>query len=244
MFDYPPAKKPRTARLTPDVHIALNIAPTLASDLAHPAEVSQVGRDALVPHPVLHQPRIPSKRPSLILTLLECLEKSRVPTALELLALMDADQPAPDLKYVDVHSELADHGINDALDVHLLPVEYLATFGCLGRDGATCLHQYARKKMLAPLGLLEAKRSDTSSSVVEITKEEMAVKGVAGPVAKRARLCDNDRENAQTIKQEETQEVILRWLEDVRPGEPDIEGVDEVSSSADDDDVATASEEI
>jgi hypothetical protein len=209
MLNYPLAKKPRTACLTPEVYITLNIAPTLASDPACSAEVSQVGGDALVPHPILHQPHIPLKCPSLIIILLKCLKKAQVPIALQLLALMDADQPATDLKYVDIHSELANHGINDVLDVHILPVEYLATFRCLERDGAMCLDKYVRRKMLAPLGLLEARRSNIGSSVVEITKEEMAIKGVASSVARQFKLGDNDRENMQIIKEKENQKAIL-----------------------------------
>ena len=70
-------------------------------------------------------------------------------------------------------------------------------------------HKNARKKMLAPLGLLEARRSNTGSSVMEITKEEMAMKGVTSPVARWAKLGDNNRENMQIIKEEENQEAIL-----------------------------------
>jgi hypothetical protein len=76
---------------------------------------------------------------------------------MELLTLMDVEEPVVGLKYASIHSELYDHGIKDIIDIHTLPVELLATLGSLGLDRANCLHRYAREKLLKPLGLLEAR---------------------------------------------------------------------------------------
>jgi hypothetical protein len=230
---------------------------TLAPGPSRPArnDNAVASCSARIPRPVSHQPRVPPSRISLLRVLLECLEQSRVPTTLELLRLMDAEDPAPDLKYVDVRTELSDHGIKDVVD--LPDVELLATFGYLGMDGARRLHRYAREKMLTPLGLLETKGSNNDSSVVELTKEEVvkkevaveevAVKEVIGSVATQATLSYNDEKNVltQCRKEGPDQEAILRWLEGVEQAEGDVEVVDELSSTADEDDVASGpSEEV
>ena len=84
---------------------------------------------------------------------------------MELLSLMDADHPDTDLLYTDIHSELADHGIRDVIELNSLPVELLATFGSLGLDRAEQLHIYAREKLLKPLGLLETRQGDDDGSI-------------------------------------------------------------------------------
>jgi hypothetical protein len=204
--DHPGCKKPKTARAAPDVHIAVNITPApgptmvdgsymvsktvqhipvfSASPGPYPENISNAPA-----HPATHQPHDTStRRPrSAFLLILDCLHEQRVPTVLELLALMDKDDPVCDLKYVDVHSELSDHGIKDIIHINSLPVELLATMGCLGLGGATSIQDYAREKLLWPLGLLETRAraageavppgndDDDDSSVVEVTRE-VAVK--------------------------------------------------------------------
>jgi hypothetical protein len=79
------------------------------------------------------------------------LRESRIPTTFELLALMDVFHPAPHMSYLDIHSELYDHSIKDALDVEEYQVELLASFGGLGVEGATRLQQFTRQRVLDPL---------------------------------------------------------------------------------------------
>jgi hypothetical protein len=88
--------------------------------------------------------------------LLDCTHTGRVPTVLELLTLMDAEEPMPDGNYMDAYSDLNDFGLEDAFDVYSLEECFLATFGYLGREGARRLHQYTRNKVLVLLDLVKA----------------------------------------------------------------------------------------
>ena len=132
-----------------------------------------------------------------------------MPTTLEVLTLMDAEKPAPNLKYVDVRTELSNHGVKDAVDLHSLHLGLLATFGDLGMDGAVRLHRYMQEKMIAPLGLLETGGGDDNSSVVEIAKEEVTkieveevakfeIEEVASSVGRQLTWEGNGRENVPT----------------------------------------------
>jgi hypothetical protein len=88
--------------------------------------------------------------------LLDCTHTGRAPTVLELLTLMDTEEPMVDGNYMDAYSDLTDFSLVDVFDVYSLEDCFLATFGCLGREGARCLRQYAQNKILVPLDLVEA----------------------------------------------------------------------------------------
>ncbi|KAI0252453.1 hypothetical protein BJV78DRAFT_1153602 [Lactifluus subvellereus] len=220
--------------------------PLLAPGPLHPvtARVSDAAPSCStpVPGPSSHQPCIPPTCISLLHVLLECLEALRVPTVLELLALMDAEDPAPNLKYMDIQSELSDHNIKDMIELYSLPVELLATFGDLGMDGASRLHRYVEEKMLTPLDLLKTKGSNVGSSVVEIAKEEVAMKG---SVARQATSSNDKGRNAPIQPTRGLgQKAILEWLEGVRQGELDIEEVIELETDADEVEVDADEDEV
>lgn len=162
---------------------------------------------------------------------------------------MDAERPAPDLRYVDIHSELYDHGLEDVVDIYSLPRELLATLGHLGMGGANELHQYAREKILLPLGLLRTSlktRSDVDSSIVEIAKEDVAIKEEVISVEKIpvgedvaikeeelevvGQAVDN-RGNSPRIKRKMHWEAIIQWQKEVSiAGSFESEEVDELAS--------------
>ena len=95
-----------------------------------------------------------------------------VPSVLDLLTLMDQDYPTPDQNYVDTLSEFYDLGVEDILDVFGLPCGLLASFGDLGSDRARQLHDYARDKLLLPLGLLETGLKAEVGDKDPVVKEE------------------------------------------------------------------------
>jgi hypothetical protein len=159
---------------------------------------------------------------------------------------MDAYDPAPDLKYVDIHTELCDHGLNDAVKIHSLDVSLLASMGFLGIDGATRLHRFTREKLLEPLGYLKT-RASTSSSVVEIAAEGITgVKEVDSSVVEVARegvvkegsVSDNmhDADGNWPILTQDAQDAILQWQEEVGQAEDNAEVVDEWPFDLDDSD--------
>jgi hypothetical protein len=161
-FVQPVKKRPRTSYPTPEVHIALNITPApqgaegtqthgsyiVLAPIAqlrststpgltqHPAaEVSNTTTktsSTTAPVPITQQPSGPTCTPRMAVVT-ECVARSRRPSVLEVLRLMDAKEPRRDLRYADAHSELCDHGITDILDVYTYPVQLLAPLGNLGR---------------------------------------------------------------------------------------------------------------
>ena len=164
---------------------------------------------------------------------------------------MDAECPAPDLRYADIQSELYDHGIEDVVDVYSLPRELLAPLGCLGMGGASELHQYAREKMLLPLGLLKT-RSDVDSSIVEIAKEDVAIKeevisvekipvgedvSVKEEELKEVGQAADNGGNLPKIKRKMCREAILQWQREVSmvSSFESEEEVDELASGVDGD---------
>src|ERR1700730_1548813 len=60
---------------------------------------------------------------SKVIVAMDCLASSRKPTILEVLKLMDADEPTLKRKYADAHSELCNHGITNIMDVYTYLVE-------------------------------------------------------------------------------------------------------------------------
>ena len=137
-----------------------------------------------VPRPQPYRPRGFPTNASLIPMLLECLRAKRVPTTHELLALMDAYDPAEDLRYVDALSEMEDHEMEDALHVYSLNVGLLASLGNLGSGNAGRLHRFTRDNILEPLGFLETVREDrgianTRDSVEVVSIDDNSVDLVA-----------------------------------------------------------------
>ncbi|KAI9440579.1 hypothetical protein H4582DRAFT_2055924 [Lactarius indigo] len=165
-YDYPPAKKPRAAHTTSNVHVSVNITPTPGRNPT--VQATHQGSPTPTPGPSRlawisdsHPPssvagpstlrRTQGPRPSRFLVLLDCLAELRVLTVMELLVLMDEYMPAIGLNYVDLEEEFVDLGIIDSVDLYSLPVELLATFGDLGRDLAHSLHQFC-ENLFIPLG--------------------------------------------------------------------------------------------
>ncbi|KAF8259838.1 hypothetical protein EI94DRAFT_1812659 [Lactarius quietus] len=64
---------------------------------------------------------------------------------------------------------MVNYGVEDIIDVYLLPVDILAALGDLDEDKAGRLQAYCQDKFLGPLELLETRRQPRDdSSVVEI----------------------------------------------------------------------------
>jgi hypothetical protein len=162
-LDHPPSKKNRVA--APEVHIAVNIAPTpgvggaampgsyvVSSGSASapgpgplcPENISNVAAhtDAPAPTSTGHRVYIPQSRKTLLLTLLDCTQTGRLPSVRQLLELMDSEEPEPDGRYIDVFSDMDNFGLEDVLDIYEMEDCYLGTFGDLGRGGAQRLRRY------------------------------------------------------------------------------------------------------
>jgi len=134
---------------------------------------------------------------------------------------MDQEAPVTDLHYVDILSELQDHGINDMVKLYSLPVELLALFGSVGRGSALRLHQYTRDYFLDPLGLLNIGGNTTRTKVImvndssstggdtETASEKAAIiKVSSGTVDSEVTLCE--REYSRLIH--ERRREILEWV--------------------------------
>ena len=129
-----------------------------------------------------------TSRASRLRIILDCRDALTVPSVLDLLTLMDQDNPTPDRNYIDALSELYDFGVEDVLDVFSLPCGLLASLGDLGRERAHQLHEYARDKLLLPLGLLETElkveaedeelvaKEEGNGSVIEVGRQRSVVK--------------------------------------------------------------------
>lgn len=143
-FNHPATKKPRTMHPTPDLeaHAPINITPTsgaassamqvtcLKSDPMSSApgpsctaRVSDIFSD-IKPLSALGPSRPPPTPHSLqLITPLDRSKASRFPTLREVLSLINLEESVDNLVYTDMHSELEDFGMNDAMDVHSMPVE-------------------------------------------------------------------------------------------------------------------------
>ena len=93
------------------------------------------------------------------MVLLDCLASLELPTTMELLTLMDQYEHG-EKRYIDLHEELVDLGIKNAVQLFELPVEILASFGWLRQSSASRLQMFCRDKLLVPLGFEE---EDSSS---------------------------------------------------------------------------------
>ena len=164
-YDYPSAKKLRTVSHKSEVHIAVNITPM--SGMRHPMmkasyaiSENPIKPPFSMPAPgpsqptkvsnshsalilsMLHQPYIPSTSITLLHIFLECIKQSQMSTTLEVLTLMDTEKPALNLKYVNVHTKLFNHGVKDAVTLHSLHLRLLTMFRDLGMDNTVHLYQY------------------------------------------------------------------------------------------------------
>jgi len=150
-----------------------------------------------------------------------------LPSTQEVLTHIDHEHPTSDLRYMDVHSDLQDHGIEDAVQLFSLPEELLAMFGSLGREGASRLHQFARDDFLHPLGLLETRGeviTVNNSSVCEEVTTVVATTVVARKQVKseagtnqdsEVTLCNKGKYDCLTP---ENREGILQWISEVEGG--------------------------
>lgn len=192
-------------RAVPEVHIAVNITPTPGAGAAMVQGSCAVSNIPIVqPPPGPSHPSAPTGVSihgySPLLLSLDCAQAERLPSIHELLRLMDLENPSTDLKYVDILSELQDHGVEDAVHLYSLGVPHLATFGSLDTDRAHHLHNFVEKKILTPLGLMKTRRS-----------EDPSVEEVPAPTQANQ---DDEKDYIQPIKQESYNE-ILEWLQGV-----------------------------
>jgi len=82
---------------------------------------------------------------------------------MELLSLMDHYE-CGEKRYIDLHEELVDLGIKNAVELFELPVEILASFGWLHQSSASRLQRFCRDKLLVPLGFVEEDSSSDYNS--------------------------------------------------------------------------------
>lgn len=281
----PPRRRQTARGGAPEVHVAVNITPPVPGPHASTAQglqASYITSDAPIvmqafptpdpanvvvvktepgdspPLPPTSLPSpLPPHRPTRrsLLLLLDCIQEIRVPSTLELLTLMDAEDPAPDLKYVDIVGELIDHELYDILEINSLPIELLATFGFLGLDGAARLHRFAQDKFLRPLGLLETKEGDDDGTIevfgvdgvgagdagegvaieeeaapeVVSVEEISRAEGATRSVARLATESTNDSTDAprRRMRVRRSRDDIQEWVEDVAQELSEIEEEDE-----------------
>jgi hypothetical protein len=194
-LDPPPMKKSKGPQAPPEVHIAVNIAPTpgaggamqgsyVVSQMPVPQMVSASVRGPSSPEQVggfgAHAETSSTVLPpgckilvrnaahSLALALAKCTETGILLTTEEVLTLMDHEDPQPDGRYLDSLDDLVSFGVHNAINIHSLEVCFLATFGTLGRGGAHNLRQFTKNKIMIPLGLhLEEEKPLLSVAIIE-----------------------------------------------------------------------------
>lgn len=169
-LDPPPAKRSKGQQAPPEVHIALNIAPTPgvggemsyvvlqtpappvgSTSTAAPLCPEEVGSSSpLTPEPKL---RMRKATYMLVLALAKCAETDNLLNTQEVLMLMDYEDPQPDGKYIDSLDELVDFRLKNAKDIYALEDLFLATLGGLDKGGARKLRQFIKYKILIPLGV-------------------------------------------------------------------------------------------
>ena len=175
-LDPPPSKKAKVQQAPPEVHIALNIAPTLGAggDMSYVVSQTPVTTSAAgpsCPEEVGSSPPPPPGRKlhirkathALALALAKCTEMETMLSTKEVLTLLDSEDPQPDGKYIDSLDELTSFGVLDAIDIYRMEECLLATLGYLDRGGARSLCQFTKKKILIPLGLHHPDDSPTPS---------------------------------------------------------------------------------
>jgi hypothetical protein len=250
LFDSPPTKKKRlllpVTEVKPEVHIAAGIVPTpvkpgegsatihyyevpdspIAEALSAPAEVGAAPTKSELPstQPISAPEGLCDhpKRFSPLLFLLDCVPGGRVPSVEEVFKLIDHDAPGHNLDYVEAQIELQDLGYNDALDIYTLGVEHLATFGSLGMNGARFLYAYTEERIIRPLGIMNAMKSEPSvQEVAAPTETHFETQATQGDIEEiEGRPID-----------EESQETVLKWLEGVHDCEEiEEEEIDELET--------------
>ncbi|KAH9027073.1 hypothetical protein EDB85DRAFT_2148745 [Lactarius pseudohatsudake] len=181
-YDCPPAKKPKGAHAAPEVHIALNITPTLgvgasqSSYVVLGAQVSQQGSGSGPMHAIRVSDvavctKAPASTPmeersaytSLDL-LADCVVQGQVPLVYEILSLMDIEEPVPNLTYLNSHTDLDNFGYNNAIQLFGLDESLLSGFG-LGTENARRVHQFIQDRFLEPLGLMVTGAREPQSEV-------------------------------------------------------------------------------
>jgi hypothetical protein len=171
-------------------------------------------------------------RISKINVLMDCITESKQPSVLEVLKLMDANEPMTNLKYADAHSELDYFGVKTISDVYTYPVELLATLGGLGRDGVHRLRRYTWEKVLEPLTRYQMVGDNDDSSEVEVVKTEVAAIGPSQRVAKQTTVSDHDIQSIRCTQKGKEREEIRRWIDSTIQGDA-LEGVDGLEFNAD-----------
>ena len=181
-FDHPPTKKCRTMDRTPEKHVPINIMPTpeagcstvktayvvldpLSPPTPGPSRSAHLQTSDEPPHtipPSAPRPFTQTSRTRLMV-LLDCLASLNLPTTMELLSLMDHYE-CGEKRYIDLHEELVDLGIKNAVELFELPVEILASFGWLHQSSASRLQRFCRDKLLVPLGFVEEDSSSDYNS--------------------------------------------------------------------------------
>jgi len=248
-LDHPPTKKPRGTQVAPEIHITINITPTLgvggpamqgsyvvsetpieqlglacAQGPLGPAQVSNITVytktcSTPAPTPIGHRMHSLLTHSPLIQSL-DCYFRNRVPLAHKLLSTIDIKVPAPDLKYINALSNLLEFRYEDAVDIHGLRACHLILFGSLSGDGTHCVLQFTRDRYLIPLSLMETKRSSKVPSIEEIADPTVQV------------IRQHDDEDEGPAMKEEEKETITDWLARVVPGE--IEEVNYKSTDVED----------
>ncbi|KAH9040366.1 hypothetical protein EDB85DRAFT_1886896 [Lactarius pseudohatsudake] len=185
----PAVKRPRGAKVAPDVHIAVNITPThgvgvgaLQSSYvvsgahiqsgpelgpSHATQASDITIHTEAPVPVPTENRSPSPLAYGSQKLLsDCRTQGQVPLVYEILALMDAEEPVPNLTYLDSHTDLYNFGYKDAIQLFTLDESLLLGFGL--------------DKFFKPLGLMDtASHEPPSTEVQDSVRDDDGVKGQA-----------------------------------------------------------------
>ena len=132
-LDCVPAKKPRVSGGTPEVCVEVNFGSprpgTEASYVVNGGTTHHIGQHLASGSGTANP---------------ETSKSYNIPVRL-LLQLMDLDDLAPDLKYVDIEKDLVEMGLVGIVEVDEMPTELLATIGCLGKDGASQLQRYVRE---------------------------------------------------------------------------------------------------
>ncbi|KAI9455140.1 hypothetical protein BJY52DRAFT_1188504 [Lactarius psammicola] len=211
-FDRSSTKKPRHSRGTPEVHVAVNIAsPVPATGASVTSVVSDTHQDDCRPTMISNvaHPTPPATN-------------HLNPPVRMLLELMDLHDLALDFKYIDLESELVEFGMKGVMDVYKMPQVLLASFGCLGKEGARSLHAYVRKWLLPliqPEGEGRAVGGKREDAMVKVTE----VGHVTG-----------DKKSKGRLLKEESRDVIIVWSSDEdedEEGEQGTQGMDDKNGS-------------
>ncbi|SRR6266702_892363 len=207
-----PAKRPRLSGGAPEVHVAVNIAPPLPGKEA--SYTVNTTTHHIDKHPLSSQ-GTPSEPKKLGASPQMCAatstpERPNPPVRL-LLELMDIDDPAPDMQYVSMEEELVEMGMPGIREVYKMPVELLATFGCLGIGGATRLHAYIKERLLPVIGPAQDEGVVSGEKSVKLEGTDGKGKG-------------------KRLVKEESQDVIVEWPSDEQDplGEDEIDDSDEL----------------